>query len=123
MKKNLNYSLWIALPLFVLGSALLPMPSRAQFVYVANSLSGGLTGYSIQSDGSLKLIPGEPFAPGIAPGSVAVDSTSGYVYALGVALGAYKLEVNGALAPVPGEPYQVGPNPGSVAVDGRGRFV
>ena len=91
---------------FVLGSALFTASLQAQFVYVANSLHGGVTGYSINYDGSLTAIPGGPFAPGIAPGLVVVDPRGEFVYAAGEASGGYSIAHNGALTPVPGTPFR-----------------
>ena len=55
---------------------LMTATSRAQFAYVANADSGDISAYGIDSSGSLTPVPGSPFAAGIEPFSVSVDSAS-----------------------------------------------
>src|SRR6516162_7529818 len=104
----------------------LRVPSRAQFVYVANADSGNVSAYSIESNGSLTPVPGSPFAAEIEPFSVSVDFMARFAYATnfsGNNVSAYHIDANGALAPVSGSPFETGLGPISVAVDPMGRFV
>jgi 6-phosphogluconolactonase (cycloisomerase 2 family) len=50
----------------------LAMSPSARFLYAANSNSGDITAYGIGSDGTLRQIPGSPFAKGIDPGFQAI---------------------------------------------------
>ena len=108
---------------------LLATPLRAQFVYVAN-FSGGVSAYSISSNGALIPVPGSPFPAGSEPFSVAVHPTGKFAYVANSGdntISAYSIGSNGALTPVPGSPFAVNPKgfpvPVSVAVDPTGQFA
>jgi 6-phosphogluconolactonase (cycloisomerase 2 family) len=67
--------------LTAIGMALLSVPVRAtEFLYVANSDVNNVSGYQIQANGSLKPVPGSPFASGKWPASVTVDPVGHFLY-------------------------------------------
>jgi 6-phosphogluconolactonase len=104
----------------------LPVPSRAEFVYVANADSGNVSAYRIDSGGGMTSVPGSPFAAEIETFSVAVDLQARFVYAANFSansISAYRIGSDGALTPVPGSPFAAQEGPVSVTVDPAGEFV
>jgi 6-phosphogluconolactonase len=113
---------------------LLPAALHAQFVYVANTSSGNISGYTINSTtGALTPILGSPFPTATQPSpqsasplSVAVDPTGKFAYSANFAdtVSGYAINsTTGVLAPIPGSPFIVEGSPSFVAVDPKGRFV
>jgi 6-phosphogluconolactonase len=113
----------------VLAWALLPGALQAQFVYVANTGSVNVSGYTINSDtGALTPISGSPFPtdPRGSPESVAVDPTAKFAYVAnsnGTVSGYTINSTTGVLTPISGSPFPAGSIPVSVAVDPSGKFV
>jgi 6-phosphogluconolactonase len=109
------------------GFVVMAAPLHAQFVYVANTNSNNVWGYSLGADGALTPVSGSPFAAGKDPASVAVDPTAKFAYVVNEdipgSVSAYSIGANGALTPVPGSPFAAGNEPESVAVDPRAKFV
>jgi hypothetical protein len=102
----------------VVGWVRFPGP---QLVYVGNSGSGNVSGYTInRTTGALKAVSGSPFAAGSLPASVAVDSSDTYAYVANAGSGnvsAYTINpTTGALTPISGSPFAAGSNPVAVAV-------
>jgi len=99
---------------------------RAEFLFVANGQDKTISGYSVGSDGTLKLVPGSPF-PGLSSEvSLAVDPRGRFLYALGIGTGpilGYNIESNGALTPVLGSPFAQALSPQAFAVDPFGKFL
>jgi len=90
-----------------------------KFVYVANSKSNNISGYSIDpSTGALTPLAGSPFAAGAGPSSLAV--ASGRVFRYTANTGSNNLSVfsidskTGALTPASGSPFPVGKSPSAV---------
>jgi 6-phosphogluconolactonase len=92
------------------------------FVYATSNNSssvGDISGFAVQSNGSLKPVPGSPFAePSATTGALAIHPNGKYLYAavnLPGFVGAIALyeinQVNGALTPV-GSPFPVPTYPG-----------
>lgn len=94
--------------------------SSGKFVFVASDTSqGGKDGinvFSVQSDGSLKAVPGSPFPAGTSPDALAIDPAENYLYVAHAAsfspdsstIDAFNINaVNGTLTPLPGEPYTI----------------
>lgn len=92
------------------------------FVYASSTVSKNgivqstsIDAFAVQSDGSLKPVPGSPFAIAssqLLP-ALAMDSKGEYLYASqttsgGGAIQGFSInEVNGALTPIPGSPFMV----------------
>jgi 6-phosphogluconolactonase len=103
-------------------------PLLSQFAYVANAISGNVSGYSINvATGALTPLPGSPFHTGGFPDSVAVDPTGKFLYVAisgNNTISGYTIDAStGALTQIPGSPFGAGNNPVSVAVDPTGRFA
>ena len=119
-----------ASPLFSTLAAFLVVmvaPLHAQFIYVANTNSNNVWGYSLGANGALTPVSGSPFTAGRDPASVAVDPTAKFVYVVNEdipgSVSAYSISANGALTTVPGSPFAAGNEPESVAVDPKAKFV
>jgi 6-phosphogluconolactonase (cycloisomerase 2 family) len=117
--------------------------ASGHFVYVTSTNSSSISeinAFSVQSNGSLKPVPGSPFATGQTDGiALTVDVTGKYLYAAAFtnghgAVAAYTIDqTNGALTPVPGSPFftpsYAGCNqfcsvtPTDLAVDPKGKYL
>jgi 6-phosphogluconolactonase (cycloisomerase 2 family) len=89
------------------------------FLYVANSKSNDISGYSIDdSTGVLTPLAGSPFAVGPDPSSVVVSAGRVFLYVNSVGSNTLWVlqigEFSGALAPVSGSPFPVGQSPSAV---------
>lgn len=109
-----------------------------RFLYVANSTSKNITGYTVDVDtGELTLIPRAPWAAGKTPVSMVVDPSGQYAYvansdgdeintsngsvsgfSIDRTTGATQGELNSAFVPVP-----AGLNPSAIAIDPTGTYV
>ena len=130
------------------GHRVVVTPS-GKFVYVSSTTSSGgavtavdINAFAVQSDGSLKAVPGSPFSMGAngIPG-MGMDPKGQYLYisastGSGGAVAAFAINgTNGALTPVPGSPFLVPvgscdpskdfcqDTPTDVAVDPAGKYV
>jgi 6-phosphogluconolactonase len=130
------------------GHRVVVTPS-GKFVYVSSTTSSGgavtavdINAFAVQSDGSLKAVPGSPFSMGAngIPG-MGMDPKGQYLYVSastgsGGAVAAFAINgTNGALTPVPGSPFLVPvgscdpskdfcqDTPTDVAVDPAGKYV
>jgi 6-phosphogluconolactonase len=91
-------------------------------LYAADSVGGGIWGFTVGSDGALTLVPGSPFATpaGSSPAAMAAggDLISGpivYVALSGLnQVAAFSINASGALATFPGSPYASGRGPESL---------
>ena len=114
------------------------------FVYATSSPSSSSTdisAFAVQSDGSLKAVPGSPFAIGSGTsGAITIDSTGKYLYTAAASSGnrgavaAFIIDqTNGALTPVPGSPFLTptyagctqfcSVEPSDLQTDASGRFL
>ncbi|HKW16622.1 MAG TPA: beta-propeller fold lactonase family protein [Terriglobales bacterium] len=106
-------------PIDGIGHRIVVHPS-AHFVYVTSttSTSGGaeighINAFSVQSNGSLKPVPGSPFQAQASIPALAMDPLGQYLYASDVsgnagAVAAYRIDqTTGELTPVPGSPFIV----------------
>ena len=98
-----------------------------KFAYVANSGSGNVSAYTINSSsGALTGVSGSPFAAATTPKAVAVDPAGKFLYVANSGsanVSAYTINSSsGALTSI-GSPFAAGTTPSSVAVDPSGRFV
>lgn len=99
-----------------------------RFAYVANSGSGNISGFTVDSTtGALAAIAGSPFSAGGDPVAIAVDPTGSYAYVANQAdatVSAFLIDRStGALMSVAGSPYVTGAGPTSVAIDSTSSFV
>jgi 6-phosphogluconolactonase (cycloisomerase 2 family) len=86
------------------------------FLYVANSKSSDISGYSIDdATGTLTPLAGFPFALSSSPSSVVVSIGRVFLYAVGPSsngLSVFQIgQLSGALTPVSGSPFPVGQGP------------
>src|SRR5215470_13903576 len=92
-----------------IGLALVVVPLRAQFVYIANGGgSNDVSGYRIGLDGALASLVGSPFTAGSLPSSVTVEPAGRFAYVVnegGDSISGYRIGSDGALLPVPGSPF------------------
>jgi hypothetical protein len=73
----------------------------AGLLYAANGGSNNVSGFTIALDGSLKPVPGSPFATGLSgPEGIAVNRTGTclFVGAVGSGLAAFNINANGSLS-------------------------
>jgi DNA-binding beta-propeller fold protein YncE len=95
---------------------------RGKFLYVTHPQSAIISGYSINSDGSLASVPGSPFPAGASPAAITVDPSGTCVYVTDYSLNevlAFSINSSGSLAPIAGSPF--GPTseePSSIVVLG-----
>lgn len=77
--------------------------SDNKYLYVGNA-NGGISAYAISGDGSLTALSGSPYATGITPASLTIESAGTYLYALDTTssgISAYKISSStGALSSV-----------------------
>lgn len=102
-----------------------PTTHKSRFVYVANSQSNNISGYTIDDEtGSLKSITGSPFAAGTGPSCISVDPKVHFVYAVsGNGLIGYKIDgATGELTPLHGSPFAADFSE-CVALDPSGKFA
>ena len=101
-------------------------------VYVANSGSNNVSGYTINpSTGALAAIPGSPFGNVSAPSAVAVSSNGFFTYAANRQANnvtAFRVGTNGALllgesTPAAPNPAPVGTAPRALAISQDSRFL
>jgi YVTN family beta-propeller protein len=97
--------------------------SASRFLYVADSSSAVILGYTIASDGSLaELSP--PFAAGgLKPVSLAIDPSGTYLFVANQGsnsvYGFIIAQGTGALTAIAGSPFPVGSAPSSLAFDNK----
>jgi 6-phosphogluconolactonase (cycloisomerase 2 family) len=104
--------------------------STGTYLYSANCRDGTVSGYTINSNGSLSAITGSPFqfqggAPTNIPSAVAIYPAGGYLYvtdSTANTVTAYSYNLAGALTEV-GTPQPVGTSPTGVAIDPTGSFL
>jgi 6-phosphogluconolactonase (cycloisomerase 2 family) len=100
--------------------------SAGKFGFVANS-GGGISAYTVGSNGALAAAPGSPFAAA-APAAVDADGGGVYVYAAsnGGGGGIYAFTITrttGALGAVAGSPFNPGTLYAALVVDPAARYV
>ena len=95
-------------------------------VYLPSFFLNNISAYSAAADGSLSLVPGSPFATGIAPLAVAITPDSQYLYLGNFESGsvsAYSVASDGSLSPVAGSPFHTGTWPWGAAVSPDGGYL
>src|SRR6266576_988207 len=113
------------------NTAAATMTMRKRFLYVANTGSDNVSGFSINTTtGALTPVPGSPFATGGLGSffgiSLAVTPNGKFVYAGNAASGdisAFSVGSNGALTPIAGSPFSAGGSPDGIKVSPNGKFL
>lgn len=113
------------------GTAPIGLVATGKLLYVANSGSGTISGFSFDANtGALQTLPGSPnvAAPGVSqmalcPGNSGPTAPR-FLYAVtsSVVLG-YNITSTGQLTPVPGSPFGAGSQPAAVLTDAGCKFV
>ena len=110
-----------------------------KFVYVTstggNGGQPGINAFAVQSDGSLKPVPGTPFDPSVV-GPLAITPNGKYLYASEDKneIAGFEIDaISGALTPLPGSPFLAPAYPGctqfctispsDLSVDRTGRYL
>jgi len=101
--------------------------SGAKFLYATNPSTATVSGFSIQSGGSLMALPGLTAGTGSVPVAAAVDLTGSFLYVANSGSGTvsqFKIDsTTGALTPFTTTTVTVGTNPVFVVIDPGGKFV
>ncbi len=119
------------------GPSAVTTDTTGQFVYVTNAPGASVSAYSVTptatSGGNpepLTPVPGQPFAAGGTPVSLAVEPTDHYLYVLNQGdntISGYSIDAaNGALTPLTSSPFAIGggsSNAAQVLVDPSGQYV
>jgi 6-phosphogluconolactonase len=96
----------------VLAATLGSVPAAAaEHLYVTNTGSFNVSAFTINSDGSLTLVPGSPFPVGNFPAFTLVDLKHRFLYVTAgsgggsSAIWGFHINTDGSLTPVPGSPF------------------
>ncbi|GGH13710.1 lactonase family protein [Silvibacterium dinghuense] len=99
----------------------LAVDPESKYLFVTETGLNGVRVLSIASNGGLTEISGSPYATGLGPVAVLVDSTGSYVYVANRTDGtisAFTLTSStGALSKISGSPFTTGTNPASLVED------
>ncbi len=104
---------------------------RKKFLYVANTGSNNISGFSINTTtGALTPVPDSPFATGGSGSffgiSLAVTPNGKFVYAGNAGsrdISAFSVGSNGALTAITGSPFFIGDSPDGIKVSPNGKFL
>ncbi len=109
------------------GVAGIAVDSGAKFLYATNPAVNAVSGFNIQSDGSLVAVPGLTFGTGTTPVAALVDPTGSFLYVANSAstsISQFKIDTTtGALTAFPTTTVSVGTNPAFMVTDPGGKFV
>lgn len=114
------------------GGAPIGMVATGKLLYVANSGSGTISGFSFNADtGALQTLPGSPAAaaPGVrqlalCPGNNGGATPPKFLYAAAdSAVLGYNITGTGQLTPIPGSPFSAGAQPAAVLTDSACNFL
>jgi len=92
-----------------------PFSGPSPFLYATNDGSANVSGFKINSDGSLTPVPGSPFADtGSFPVGVAVSADGRFLFVglYDYAIDVFRINANGSLTLVPGSPFGIGNSDG-----------
>lgn len=102
-------------------------PPTAGVPLTSPSAGGGsISGFKINTDGSLAELPNSPFSAGTAPTAIAIDPTSRFLYTTDSAQNQvieYTIQSTGQLFPINQGLAPTGNFPNGITVDPRGQFV
>ena len=103
-----------------------PLVAPAAFLYVAAHDPSSVWVFALDgATGALVAVPGDPFAAGDHPASVATHP-NGYAYVANAAsddISGFAIRSTGALGPLPSSPTSSGRGPVSLAVHPNGLFL
>jgi 6-phosphogluconolactonase (cycloisomerase 2 family) len=88
--------------------------------------AGSISGFKVNSNGTLAALPNSPFSAGTAPTAMAIDPTSRFLYVTDSAQNQvieYTIQSTGQLNPINEGLAQTGNFPNGITVDPRGMFV
>lgn len=113
------------------GAAPIGMVATGKLLYIANSGSGTISGFSFNADtGALQTLPGSPAAaaPGVrqlalCPGNGGPTPPRFLYAASDSAVLGYNITGTGQLTPVPGSPFSAGTQPAAVLTDSACNFL
>ena len=113
------------------GGAPIGMVATGKLLYIANSGSGTISGFSFNADsGALQTLPGSPAgaAPGVrqltlCPGNGGATPPRFLYAAADSAVLGYNITGTGQLTPVPGSPFSAGGQPSAVLTDSACNFL
>ena len=112
---------WLVL---AIGMALLAVPLRAEFLYMANEDGNSISAYRIEGNGKLTPVIGSPFPSGKWPVSIKADPFGRFIYSSNMGddtIWTYRISSNGTLKPL--TVSSGGIMPDALAVDPFGRFL
>ena len=96
-------------------------------LYITNAVSNDVSGFIINSDGSLTPMTQSPFPAGTQPAAAAVDPSGQYLYVVDHGsnqISAYRITaVNGNLVAVGGSPFNSGRGPIAIAISPTNKFL
>ncbi len=113
------------------GTAPVGMVATGSLLYIANSGSGTISGFSFDANtGALRQLPGSPTvaAPGVSqlalcPGNGGPTAPRFLYAAATSAVLGYNITSTGQLTPLPGSPFAAGTQPAAVLTDTACKFV
>jgi 6-phosphogluconolactonase len=113
------------------GAAPVGMVATGRLLYIANSGSGTISGFSFNANtGALQQLPGSPTiaAPGVSqlalcPGNGGSTPPRFLYAAAGSAVLGYNITSTGQLTPLPGSPFTAGTQPAAILTDPACSFV
>ncbi len=96
------------------------------YAFVTETGKGGVRVFTIGTNSGLTEVAGSPFASGVGPSAVLVDSSGSYVYVTNRTddtISGYVLAANGTLTEISGSPFDTGTNPVDIAEDSTSTYV
>ncbi|HLJ86533.1 MAG TPA: beta-propeller fold lactonase family protein [Candidatus Angelobacter sp.] len=93
---------------------------------LANPTVGSISGFSINSDGTLTALQSPAVTAGVNPTFLAIEPRAKFLYASDHASNsilAFSIQAGGALSPVSGSPFPAGTNPSGLAINTSGTFL
>jgi 6-phosphogluconolactonase (cycloisomerase 2 family) len=119
---------------FAFASLVAPNPQflavspTAGFLYVSNSSSGTISGFSVGTNGVLTELAGSPFSlgAGATAAGLAIDPKGQFLYAADSAnnkIVSFSIASSGTPGVVAGSPFSAGTKPVAVAVDSTSSFL
>ena len=105
----------------------LAVSADSTLLYLARSgTSGGLSVYTIGTNGALAGVTGSPHAIGAGASSVALDGTGKYVYVANRSdstISGFSMATGGVLTPLTGSPFTAGAEVSSIGFDSTGVYL
>jgi 6-phosphogluconolactonase len=122
------------------GPVAVVVSATGKFLYVSNSYSGTVSGFTIGTSGALTQFPTPPYIVGTAPAGLAIIPSGGFLYVSNSSpvsnnVSAFSIcdkvvtscvnpnAPDGTLTPVPGSPFAAGLGPIAIAADPSFNFL